>query len=182
MTDLVNPQQYLQQAEIIYDEVAVNQAISSIAIQLNQYYIEKMPLVLCVMSGAAYFTGQLLPQLKFPLELDYVQATRYQGDLQGKTLKWIVKPKETIKNRSVLILDDILDEGITLQKIIEECHLFGAKEIKSAVLIEKKLSLSKPIQADYVGLTVPNRYVFGCGMDIHGWWRNLPVIYALKST
>ena len=111
-----------------------------------------------------------------------MQATRYQGDLQGKTLKWIVRPKATIKKRSVLILDDILDEGLTLQAIIEECQFLGAKEIKSAVLVEKKLDISKPIQADYVGLTVPDRYVFGCGMDIHGWWRNLPVIYALKST
>ena len=182
MTSSVNPQQYLKQAEIIYDEVAVNLAISSIANQLNQYYIEEMPLVLCVMSGAAYFTGQLLPQLNFPLELDYVQATRYEGDLQGKALKWIVRPKVTITKRSVLILDDILDEGLTLQAIIEECQFLGAKEIKSAVLVEKKLDISKPIQADYVGLTVPDRYVFGCGMDIHGWWRNLPVIYALKST
>jgi hypoxanthine phosphoribosyltransferase len=182
LTDLVNPQQYLQQAEIIYDEMAVNLAISSIANQLNQYYIEEMPVILCVMSGAAYFTGQLLPQLNFPLELDYVQATRYQGGLQGKGLKWIVGPKETVKKRSVLILDDILDEGITLHAIIEQCHFLGAKEIKSAVLVEKRLNISKPIQADYVGLTVPDRYVFGCGMDIHGWWRNSPVVYALKST
>jgi hypoxanthine phosphoribosyltransferase len=182
LTSSVNPQQYLKQAEIIYDEVAVNRAISSIANQLNQYYIEEMPLVLCVMSGATYFTGQLLPQMNFPLELDYVQATRYQGELQGKALNWVVRPKVTIKKRSVLILDDILDEGFTLQAIIEQCQSLGAKEIKSAVLVEKELNISKPIQADYVGLTVPDRYVFGCGMDIHGWWRNLPAIYALKST
>ena len=182
MTNLVNPQQYLQQAEIIYDEVAVNQAISSIASQLNQYYSEEPPIILCVIGGAVYFTGQLLPQLAFPLELDCVQATRYQGDIQGKVLKWVTKPKESIKNRSVLILDDILDEGVTLQAIVEQCQQLGAKEIKSAVLVEKELNISKPIMADYVGLTVPDRYVFGCGMDIHGWWRNLPAIYALKST
>ena len=182
MTSSVNPYQYLQQAEIIYDEVAVSQAISLIAQQLNQYYAEEMPIVLSVMNGAAYFSGQLLPQLKFPLELDYVQATRYSGHLQGKDLKWIVEPKETIKNRSVLVFDDILDEGFTLQAIVEQCQLLGAKEVKSAVLVEKNLNVSKPIQADYVGLLVPNRYVFGCGMDIYGWWRNLPAIYALKTT
>jgi hypoxanthine phosphoribosyltransferase len=178
LTISVNPYQYLHEAEIIYDEVAVSQAISSIAKQLNQYYIEEMPIVLPVMSGAAYFAGQLLPQLKFPLELDYVQATRYRNRLQGKDLEWIVKPKDTIKNRSVLILDDILDEGFTLQAIVEQCQSLGAKDIKIAVLVEKKLSISKPIQADYVGLLVANRYVFGCGMDIYGWWRNLPAIYA----
>ena len=182
MTSTVNPQEYLKQAEIIYDEVAVSEAISTIAKQLNQFYIEEMPVILSVMNGATYFTGQLIPKLKFPLELDYIQATRYRGDLQGKDLSWIVRPKETIKNRSVLILDDILDEGFTLKAIIEECNLLGAKEVKSAVLVEKKLNISKPIQADYVGLLVPNRYVFGCGMDVHGWWRNLPKIYALITT
>lgn len=182
MTTTVNPQSYLQQSEVLYDEVAVIGAISSIAQQLNHDYVKEMPVVLSVMNGAAYFTGQLLPQLKFPLELDYVQATRYQGEKFGKDLHWVVKPKETIINRSVLIIDDILDEGLTLQAIIEQCRLFGAKDVKSAVLVEKKLNQSKPIQADYVGLLVPNQYVFGCGMDIHGWWRNLPEIYALKNT
>lgn len=182
MTTSVNPQDYLKQSELIYDEVAVRLAISSIAMQLNQYYALKLPVLLPVMNGAAYFTGQLLPQLTFPLELDYVQATRYSGKTIGRDLKWIVEPKESIKNRSVLILDDILDEGFTLNAIIEECNLLGAKEVKSAVLVEKKLTSSKPIQAEYVGLQVPNQYVFGCGMDIHGWWRNLPEIRALTNT
>jgi hypoxanthine phosphoribosyltransferase len=162
--------------------MAVREAISSIAKQLNQYYIEEMPVILSVMNGAVYFSGQLLSQLKFPLELDYLQATRYKGNLQGKDLSWVVRPKETIKNRNVLILDDILDEGFTLKAIVEECQLIGAKEVKSAVLVEKKLNTCKPIQADFVGLHVPNQYVFGCGMDIHGWWRNLPEIYALIDT
>lgn len=182
MIDFVNPQSYLQQSEVIYDEVAVSEAISSIAQQLNHDYANETPIILSVMNGAAYFTGQLLPQLKFALELDYIQATRYQGGTSGKDLHWIVKPKETIKNRRVLVVDDILDEGFTLLAIIEQCQLLGAKDVKSVVLVEKKLNQSKPIQAEYVGLLVPNRYVFGCGMDIHGWWRNLPEIYALSST
>lgn len=182
MTNTVNPQTYLKQAVIIHDEVAVNQAILFLASQLNEYYAEKMPVILSVMNGAAYFTGQLLPQLKFPLELDYLQATRYRGELQGKALQWIVKPKKTIKSRNVLILDDILDEGFTLKSIVEACYMLGANEVKSAVLVEKNLNICKPIQANYVGLYVPNQYVFGCGMDIHGWWRNLPEIFALTST
>jgi hypoxanthine phosphoribosyltransferase len=133
------------------------------------------------MGGAVYFTGQLLPKLQFPLELDYVQASRYHGGTEGKTLQWIVKPKDNISRRKVLILDDILDEGITLQAIVEQCQLLGASEIKTAVLVEKNLSKTKPIHANYVGLTVPNRYVFGCGMDVCGWWRNMPAIYALNN-
>ena len=179
----VNPFQYLEQAELIYSEQAVNQAISAIAEQLNRDYInqKEAPIVLCVMGGAVFFTGQLLPQLQFPLELDYVQASRYQGEIEGKVLQWLVRPKETIKNRNIIILDDILDEGITLIAILEECKQLGAKDIKSAVLVEKQHNFKKPVDADYVGLTVANHYVFGCGMDIYGWWRNLPAIYALKN-
>jgi hypoxanthine phosphoribosyltransferase len=178
----VNPLQYLEQAELIHSEQAVNQAISGIAEQLNRDYATESPIVLCVMGGAVYFTGQLLPKLQFPLELDYVQASRYHDGIEGKTLKWMVRPKENISNRSVLILDDILDEGVTLQAIVEQCCLLGASEIKTAVLVEKNLSKCKPIQANYVGLTVPDHYVFGCGMDVYGWWRNVPAIYALNNT
>jgi hypoxanthine phosphoribosyltransferase len=177
----VNPLQYLQQADLIHSEQAVSQAISAIAEQLNRDYATQSPIVLCVMGGAVFFTGQLLPKLQFPLEFDYVQATRYHDGTEAKTLKWVVMPKENINGRSVLILDDILDEGITLQAIVEQCRLLGANEIKTAVLVEKNLDESKPIQANYVGLTVPNRYVFGCGMDVYGWWRNMPAIYALNN-
>lgn len=176
-----NPLQYLEQAELIHSEQAVNQAISSLAKQLNQDYGGESPIVLCVMSGGLYFTGQLLPKLQFPLELDYVQATRYHNGTEGKVLQWVVRLKENIKNRKVLILDDILDEGITLKAIVEESGRLGAMDIKTAVLVEKNLSKSKPIQANYVGLNVPDCYVFGCGMDLYGWWRNMPAIYAINN-
>ena len=182
MTTPVNPIRFLHQAELIHDEQAVNQAISTMAQQLNQYYVNESPIVLCVMGGGVFFTGQLLPKLQFSLEFDFVQATRYHDSTEGKTLKWIVMPKESIKDRNVLILDDILDEGVTLKAIIEQCKLLGAKETRSAVLVEKQLNKNKTIRADYVGLIVPNRYVFGCGMDVYGWWRNLPAIYALKTS
>ncbi|MES2636303.1 MAG: hypoxanthine-guanine phosphoribosyltransferase [Pseudomonadota bacterium] len=174
----IDPHQYIQKAELIYNEQAVNQAITTIARQLNADYASESPVVLCVMSGAVFFTGQLLPQLNFLLEFDYVHATRYHGT-EGNALKWLMKPQKNINGRKVLILDDILDEGITLKTIIDECKLSGATEIKVAVLADKKLDILKPINADYVGLIVPNRYVFGCGMDIYGWWRNLPEIYAI---
>jgi hypoxanthine phosphoribosyltransferase len=177
-----NSREYLDNAELIHSEQAVNQAISTIALQLNQDYLnqKEAPIVLCVMGGAVFFTGQLLPKLQFPLEFDYIQATRYQGDTQGKNIEWVVKPKANIHNRNILVLDDILDEGITLKSIVEQCGFLGAKQVKIAVLVEKQLNKIKPISADYIGLTVPDRYIFGCGMDVHGWWRNLPAIYALK--
>lgn len=176
--DNINPNDYLKNARLIHPQQAVNHAISKIADQLNEDYASEPPLVLCVMGGGVYLTGQLLPKLDFLLEFDYIHATRYH-DINGSVVEWLVKPKKTIHQRNVLILDDILDEGVTLKAIVDECEKLGAKNIKIAVLVEKKLDIHKPVHADYVGLMVPNLYVFGCGMDVYGWWRNLPAIYAL---
>lgn len=177
----VNPHQYKQDAEMLYTEQDVTTAISEVATALNDDYANDFPIVLSVMNGAIFFAGQLTPRLTFPLQLDYVHATRYQNGVEGKEVRWIVKPKATIKGKNVLILDDILDEGHTLKAIVDECRLLGVKQVKVAVLVEKELGKLKPVIADYVGITAPNRYIFGCGMDIHGWWRNLPAIYALKE-
>jgi len=178
----VDPHQYMQDADCLYSENDVSLAIAAVSSALNADYKNEHPLVLCVMTGAVFFAGRLLSHLTFPLEIDYVHATRYQSGVEGKEIKWIVRPKSEIKNRHVLILDDILDEGITLNAIVDECYAMGAKQVKTAVLVEKELEKAKSIRAEYVGLRVPNRYVFGCGMDVYGWWRNLPAIYALNNT
>lgn len=176
-----SPHQILSQSEVIYSPDQVADAIHVLALQITQDLQDQTPLVLTVMNGGLYFAGQLLPKLGFPLEQDYVQATRYQGGVEGKEIHWRTAPTAKIKDRVVLILDDILDAGITLAAVRDECLALGAKQVKIAVLTEKDLGQAKPIQADYVGLVVPNRYVFGCGMDVYGWWRNLPAIYALKD-
>jgi hypoxanthine phosphoribosyltransferase len=187
LTHPVNPSEYLRDAELIHSQEAVDLAITAIAKQLNIDYAfvsddaSDPPVILSVMGGAVYFTGQLLPQLTFALELDYVQATRYHDNTEGGQISWVVMPKEHILHKNVLILDDILDEGITLKTVVDACYARGAKVVKVAVLADKLLNKAKPLNADYVGLTVPNRYVFGCGMDVYGWWRNLPAIYALKQ-
>lgn len=180
--DSVNPHQYRRDADCLFNANDVSLAISAVSSALNVDYKNECPVVLSVMTGAVFFTGRLMADLTFPLELDYVHATRYQKGVVGKEIKWIVRPKLDIKLKQVLILDDILDEGITLKAIVDECYALGAKHVKTAVLVEKELAREKIIRADYVGLKVPNRYVFGCGMDVYGWWRNLPAIYALKNT
>ena len=174
------PDQLLNDSDVIYTKAAVDAAISCLAFEITQALQNKSPIVLTVMNGGLYFAGQLLPQLSFPLETDYVQASRYNGDTVGKGIVWHVEPTCQIKGRVVLLLDDILDEGRTLQAIRDKCLALGASEVKIAVLTEKELGYEKPIKADYVGLKLPNRYVFGCGMDVYGWWRNLPEIRALK--
>lgn len=175
------PQELLANSEVIYSPQDVSDAIHALALQISQDLQSQLPLVLTVMNGGLYFAGQLLPKLNFPLEQDYVQATRYQGGVEGKEIAWRAAPSANIKGRVVLLLDDILDVGITLSAVRDKCLALGALDVKIAVLTEKALESAKPIKADYVGLKLPNRYVFGCGMDVYGWWRNLPAIYALKE-
>ena len=174
-------QQILDTAELIYSEQVVTETVHRLAEAITQTLSQQQPLVLCVMGGAVVFTGQLLPQLRFPLDFDYLHLTRYDKKMTGGAIHWLAEPTETMKNRVVLVLDDILDEGITLAAIRDKVLENGAKAFYSAVLTEKETGKPKPFKADFVGLTVPDRYVFGFGMDIHGLWRNLPAIYAVKD-
>ena len=173
-----NPSEYLQSSIIIHPSDAVQLAISKIATNLTQAFEKTSPVLITVMGGGLVFSGQLILKLQFPLTLDYVHVSRYNNKVEGNEPVWTVLPKDNIKGRTVIVVDDILDEGITLAAIKEKCLSLGAKKVIIVVLVEKILTHQKPIQADLVGLTVPNMYVFGCGMDIHGWWRNLPAIYA----
>ena len=139
------------------------------------------PVVLCVMRGAVLFAGQLLPQLRFPLEFDYLDLTRYGESTRGGEITWRVTPATSVAGRTVLELDDILDQGSTLVAVREKLLAAGASRVYYAVLTEKETGRAKPVRADFVGLRLPDRYVFGCGMDVGGAWRNLPEIYALNE-
>lgn len=171
----------LQSAEQLCSAEFVAYSVSRVAQEITAQLSERYPIVLSVMGGAIVFAGQLLPQLRFPLDLDYIHATRYRNSTQGQDIAWKVMPKEDVKGRVVLVIDDILDEGHTLAAVRDKLLSMGAAEVYCAVLADKNISQAKPIHADFVGLQLPNRYVFGCGMDVHGMWRNLPEIYALKE-
>jgi hypoxanthine phosphoribosyltransferase len=131
------------------------------------------------MGGAVVFTGHLLPQLRFPLDFDYIHVTRYGRGTRGGQITWQVAPKESVAGRAVLVVDDILDEGETLAAVRARLLECGASACLAAVLADKDIGRPKPIRADFVGVHVPDRYVFGFGMDVRGVWRNLPAIYAL---
>ena len=127
------------------------------------------------------FAGQLLPKLRLPLDLDYIHATRYGAATSGGGIDWRVEPPRNVRGRTVLVLDDILDGGQTMAAIRDRLLGLGASSFHCAVLVEKVLKAKKPIAADFVGLTIPDRFVFGCGMDAKGYWRNLPEIRAMKG-
>ncbi len=171
----------LDSAELIHSSEAVDAAIERVAAEITVKLGGLYPLVLSVMGGAVVFTGRILPMLNFPLDFDYIHASRYGAATTGGLIDWKVEPKGNVAGRVVLVLDDILDIGDTMLAIRERVLGLGASAFYSAVLTDKTKQCAKPINADFVGLSLPDRYVFGCGMDAHGIWRNLPAIYALKG-
>lgn len=173
--------QILHSADLIHSAEAVDAAIERVAAEIAAKLKDQYPLVLSVMGGAVVFTGRILPLLNFPLDFDYIHASRYGAATSGGSVDWKVEPKGNVAGRAVLVLDDILDIGDTMLAIRQRVLELGARAFYSAVLTDKKKGAAKPIYADFVGLSLPDRFVFGCGMDAHGIWRNLPAIYALKE-
>lgn len=171
----------LQQAELLRTSDEVQAALHKVAGEINAALCHAHPLVLSVMGGAVVFSGQLLPLLNFPLDFDYVHVSRYRDAREGGEIHWKVEPHESVKNRVVLLLDDILDEGHTLAALQQRVLALGAARCYSAVFADKLHGRIKPVQADFVGMELPDRFVFGFGMDIEGAWRNLPAIYAVKQ-
>tara|TARA_B100000315_G_scaffold222420_1_gene226465 strand:- start:1 stop:567 length:567 start_codon:yes stop_codon:yes gene_type:complete len=169
-------------AELLYTAEEIDKVIDQMAMDISHELHDKHPLILSLMVGAIVITGRLLTRLNFPLQLEYVHATRYRGDTSGSDLEWIKKPSDAIRGRTVLIVDDILDEGVTLKAIVDECKQSGAKSVYTAVLADKLISKPKAIKkADFTGLTVPDKYVFGFGMDYMEQLRNCDAIYAVKE-
>ncbi len=170
----------LQNADMICTATAVQNAVERLAGEISGELAAQNPLLLCVMGGAVVFSGQLLTRLEFPLDFDYLHVTRYGGATVGGGIEWKVFPLTPLAGRVILVLDDVLDEGHTMAAIRERVLAAGASRFLCAVFADKDIGRKKPLAADFVGMQLPNRYVFGYGMDVKGAWRNLPAIYALK--
>ena len=168
-------------ADLLYSEKEVEAALDKMAEQINVLLADRDPLLLCVMNGGIVVAGKLIARLRIPLTIDAINASRYQKQTSGGSIEWILKPGEPLEGRTVLIIDDILDEGITLAAIYQYCLDQGATSVYSAVLVNKILDHEKSITPDFIGLEVPNRYLFGYGMDYKGYLRNAPGIYACKE-
>ena len=173
----------LENAELIFDQAAVQAAVRRVAATLNARFDNEQapafPLVLGVMGGAVVFTGNLLPQLTFPLEFDYIHVSRYGDDDQGGPVIWKVIPRSNVEGRTIIVLDDILDAGETLAHVKQRLLDMGAFEVVIVVFADKAIGKAKPIKPDIVGLTIPDKFVVGFGMDVYGYWRNLPALWAI---
>ena len=174
-------QQILSDADCLFSSQEVDSALNKLAARINQQLKDQNPVILAVMNGGLIPCGMLLPKLDFPLQVDYIHATRYGENTSGGILNWIAKPTINLKNRTVLLVDDIHDEGTTLREIIKYCKEQEAQTVLSCVLVHKKHDRKTSPAADFTGLEVPDRYVFGYGMDYKTLLRNAEGIYAVKG-
>lgn len=176
-------QTVLEKSECIFDLHDVNEALDRMASAISDKLADQNPLILCVMVGALIPTGHLLTRLNFPLEVDYIHVTRYRGSTRGGDLHWLVAPRQSLKNRTVLIIDDIMDGGLTLSAIIDYCNQSGAKDVYSAVMVNKKRTREVGVnfEPDFSGLITEDRYLFGFGLDYNEYLRNAPGIYAVSK-
>lgn len=170
--------QVLARADRLYSAAEVEAAADRMAEAITADLADRDPVLMCVMNGGLVPTAMLMARLHFPLKVDYLHATRYRERTTGTELQWKKHHEADLAGRTVLVIDDILDEGHTLAAILEYCRAQGAADVRSAVLTHKRHDRGVDLQADYVALELPDRYVFGYGMDYKGYWRNAPGIYA----
>lgn len=172
------------EADCLATRATVDAAYARMAAEITQRLRSANPLVYVVMHGGLVVAGQLLPRLDFPLETGYLHATRYGHALNGAELDWRVKPTHDPAGRSVLVIDDILDEGHTLAAIRRNLADAGATAVLTAVLVHKihERKAVAGMRADFSGLDIADRFLFGCGMDYKGYWRNTPGIYAVRAS
>jgi hypoxanthine phosphoribosyltransferase len=168
----------LSRADCLAPRAEVEAALDDMARRIAAALGDKDPLVLAVVTGGIVVTGLLLPRLDFQLRLDYAHATRYRGALNGSDLHWQHRPSEAIRGEHVLVVDDIFDRGHTMEDIVRACREDGAATVTAAVLTLKEGAAETDYRPDIVGLTLPNRYVMGFGLDYKRYFRNLPGIYA----
>jgi hypoxanthine phosphoribosyltransferase len=169
-------------SEEIAGAAEVQAALDRMAGEMSARLAGKRPLVVTVMNGGLVFAGQLLPRLPFALDVSYVHVRRYGRETRGGELVWIAGPHDSVTGRTVLLLDDILDEGHTLLAIRSRFFELGASEVLLAAFAVKIRRELPKVMADFTGIRVPDRFVFGFGMDVGGAWRNLPTVRALAET
>ena len=179
--DLEEIKRIEKESDCLCDAEKLGLVLDQMAMDISADLKEKNPLLLCVVTGGIIPVGHLVTRLSFPLQLDYIHATRYRGDTSGGELHWVQEPSISLEGRNVLIVDDIFDEGITLLEIDKYCKEKGAASVRSAVLINKIHDRKVDFDVDYIGLDIEDRYLFGFGMDYKNYLRNVNGIHAVKG-
>jgi hypoxanthine phosphoribosyltransferase len=168
-------------AELLVDGEAVQQAVDRLAVRITLRLHDANPWLLAVMHGGLPLAGWLMARVDFPLELGYLHVSRYRDATSGGELRWHALADYALAGRTVLLVDDVLDRGETLAALVRWARAAGARDVLTAVLVDKAVTLARPLAADFVALRCPDRFLFGCGMDYRGYWRNLSGIHALPD-
>ena len=177
-------QNILQHSRCIFTAEEIEAALNRLANSLQVALEHKNPIFLCAMNGALIFMGHLVTKLNFLLQMDYVHLKRYENNRPGESVEWLSSPHLSLKGRHVVIVEDILDSGLTLQAVEEYCYAQKAAQVYTLVLLDKPSGRMPGglASADFVGLTVKeNLFLYGFGLDYDHYLRNLPAIYALNE-
>ncbi len=177
-----NPRAILDRSTPLVSREEVQEAVSRMAVEINEYYGDTPLVLLIVMTGAVLPAAWLSARLEMPLEMDFVHASRYSGTTEGGEIDFRVPPRLNLQDQDVLIVDDIYDIGLTLEMIENYCRSRSARSVESAVLVRK--IHDRPTTGRlprFIGLDVEDKYIFGCGMDAYEHWRHLDEIRALEE-
>jgi len=160
----------------------IQEVIAEMAAKINNDYKNKnVPLFISVLNGSFMFTADLLKHISFNCEITFLKLSSYQGTSTTGTVKQLIGVNEKIADRDIIVLEDIVDTGITLEQIIEQLKTYNPSSVKVASLLFKPAAYKKSIGIDYVGMEIPNDFIIGYGLDYDGLGRNLADIYTLKS-
>lgn len=173
----------LKNSECLITEAQIDAAYDKLAATLNLHYTNLNPIILVVLNGGLIPAGHLLTRLSFAHRMDYIHATRYQNNQGTNELIWKAQAELDLADEHVLLIDDIFDQGVTLKRVVEELSKQQPASLMTCCLLDKDHDRKVDnFRADFVGTTVEDRYIYGCGMDYHGYLRHLPGIYALKES
>tara|TARA_R110002073_G_scaffold6938_3_gene40180 strand:- start:8495 stop:9055 length:561 start_codon:yes stop_codon:yes gene_type:complete len=168
--------------EQLFSAADIDQAVQSVAKQLNET-CEGEWLAVCVLTGGLFFSADLTRRLTFPVQIESLKVTRYHNTTRGDKLVWHLKPRSELRGKQVLLIDDIFDEGKTLEALYDYCLEAGAEKVRTAILLDKQHDRKMvDYRPDVTGLKCPDKYVFGYGMDMEGQYRNWPGIYVLSDS
>jgi hypoxanthine phosphoribosyltransferase len=182
MSTTPDPHKILENSRVLFNRDEVKAAVKKMADEINEFYGDEPVIMVSVLTGAIIPAAWLATQLKMSIQMDFVHATRYRGGLYGAELEYRVPPRLDLEGKNVLIVDDIFDEGHTLAAIKGSVEKRKAGSVKMASLVRKihDRGLERNY-CDFVGLDVPDVYVFGCGMDVYEEWRHLDEIWMLEE-
>jgi hypoxanthine phosphoribosyltransferase len=175
-------QEVKENSDLIFSASQINTAVESMGLELETKIKNKNAILICVMNGGIIMTSDLLRCMDCDVRLDYLQVARYREKTVGGSLHWLKEPQLSLEDQTVVLVDDIYDEGYTMEELVSYCRKHGAKEVITAVLLLKRKSAPQvDLKPDIYGLEVTDRYVYGYGMDYKGYLRNVPAIYAISE-